>query len=298
MTGGTGFVGAYLTRKLAQAGHTITILSRRPQPPPAPPGIGFLTGDPTREGPWMAAVPEHDWIINLAGASIFTRWTASHKDEIFRSRIRTTRNLVAALAQGDGTQLFCSTSAVGVYGPRGDETLTEDSKLDHDFLGELAKNWEAEALKAQTLGIRTVITRFGIVLGKGGGALAKMTPMVKRFLGGTLGSGQQWFSWIHQADHARAFAFIQGHPEIHGPVNFTAPHPVRNYELTKALGRVLRRPTILPAPAFMMRLVLGEFAETLLTGQRVLPKKLLDAGFRFDFPTITPALIDLLTQGS
>jgi uncharacterized protein (TIGR01777 family) len=297
MTGGTGFVGTYLSKKLAQAGHTITILSHKAHPPD-PVGVSFLKGDPTQEGPWMAAVPEHDWIINLAGASIFTRWTAGHKDEIYQSRIRTTRNLVTALAAGDLNQLFCSTSAVGVYGPRGEETLTEDSELDHDFLGELAKDWEAEALKAQTMGIRTVITRFGIVLGRDGGALAQMTPMFKRFLGGRLGSGQQWFSWIHQADQALAFAFIQEHPEIRGPVNFTAPSPVRNDELTKALGRVLHRPTILPAPAFMMRLVLGEFAEILLTGQRVLPKKLLDAGFRFNFPTIAAALADLLGRGS
>ena len=139
-----------------------------------------------------------------------------------------------------------------------------------------------------------VITRFGIVLGRGGGALGQIVPMFKRFLGGTLGSGRQWFSWMHQADHARAFSFLMEHPEIHGPVNFTAPRPVRNWELTRALGQVLHRPTLLPAPAFMMRLMLGEMADALLTGQRVIPKKLMDAGFRFNFPTIEEALKDLL----
>jgi uncharacterized protein (TIGR01777 family) len=296
MTGGTGFVGTFLSRELVRDGHAVTILTRRAHPPaPAPPGVTFLTGDPTQAGPWMAAVPEHDWIINLAGASIFTRWSDAYKQEIFDSRVSTTRNLVAALAAGDRRQLFCSTSAVGYYGPRGDEVLTEDSPPDAGFLGELAKAWEAEALKAQDLGVRVVITRFGVVLGKDGGALGQMVPLFKKFLGGPIGSGVQWFSWIHQADHARAFRFIQTHPEISGPVNLTAPQPVRNRDLTRTLGRLLHRPTFVPAPDFMVRLALGEFADTLLTGQHVLPKRLLDAGFTFDFPTIDTALANLLS---
>ena len=297
MTGGTGFVGTYLSRELAQAGHAITILSRRPHPP-APPqsGISLVTGDPTREGPWMALVPEHDWIINLAGASIFNRWTEARKKEIMESRERTTRNLVAALATGDRRQLFCSTSAVGIYGARGEEELTEDSPTDAGFLGEVTKTWEAEALKAQDLGVRVVITRFGVVLGQGGGALSKMVPLFKKFLGGPIGSGAQWFSWIHQADLARAFRFIQENPHLSGPVNLTAPYPVRNRELAGALGRVLHRPSFMPTPAFMLRLVLGEFGDTLLTGQKVLPKRLLEAGFTFSFPTVEAALADLLGQ--
>jgi uncharacterized protein len=298
MTGGTGFVGTYLSRELAQAGHAITILSRRAQTP-APPraGISFFTGDPTQAGPWMALVPEHDWIINLAGASIFNRWTEARKKEIMESRELTTRNLVAALATGDRRQLFCSTSAVGIYGARGEEELTEDSPTDAGFLGEVARTWEAEALKAQDLGVRVVITRFGVVLGRDGGALSQMVPLFKKFLGGHIGSGVQWFSWIHQADHARAFRFIQENPQISGPVNFTAPNPVRNRELARALGRVLHRPSFMPTPAFMLRLALGEFADTLLTGQKVLPQRLLDAGFEFRFPAIEAALANLCGQG-
>ncbi len=295
ITGGTGFVGTYLSRRLVQEGHQVTILTRRPRPPaPEEPGLGYLVGDPTQEGPWMGAVPEHDWIINLAGASIFTRWSAGHKQEILESRVRTTRNLVIALAQGDRRQLFCSTSAVGYYGPRGEETLTEDSPADAGFLGDVSKAWEAEALKAQELGVRTVITRFGIVLGKGGGALAQMAPLFRKFLGGPLGDGSQWFSWIHREDHTRAYLFVRDHPEITGPVNFTAPNPVRNRELAQALGRALHRPAFMPAPAFMIRLVMGEFGDTLLTGQKVLPQRLLDAGFQFRFPSIDQALADLL----
>jgi uncharacterized protein (TIGR01777 family) len=242
----------------------------------------------------MRAAPEHQWIINLAGASIFGRWSPAYKQEIHESRIRTTRNLVIALAGGNRRQLLCSTSAVGYYGPRGDEVLTEESPQDSDFLARLGTEWEAEALKARELGLRVVITRFGIVLGRGGGALGQMAPMFRRFLGGPLGSGQQWFSWIHQGDLARAFSFISEHPEIHGPVNLTAPNPVRNRDLARALGRVLHRPAWLPAPEFMIRLAMGELAESLLTGQRVIPKRLLDAGFKFNFPTIEAALKDLL----
>ena len=298
MTGGRGFVGTFLSRELARHGHEVTILTRREtSPDPAYPAISFLTGDPTREGPWMAAVPDHDWIINLAGASVFTRWNAARKQEIYDSRILTTRNLVAALAAGDRRQLFCSTSAIGYYGPRGDEDLTEESPPGDDFLARLARDWEAEALQAQDLGLRVVLTRFGLVLGPDGGVLGQMAPLFKFFLGGPVGSGSQWFSWMHRADQARAFLFIKDHPEIQGPVNFTAPQPVRNRELARALGRVLHRPSFLPAPGFMLRLMLGEFADVVLTGQKVLPQKLLAAGFSFDFPNLDTALENLLGKG-
>ena len=295
ITGGTGFVGAYLSRELALQGHEVTILTRKERAPdPAQPRIGYLVGDPTREGPWMAAPPEHDWIINLAGASIFGRWTPEVKKNLYESRILTTRNLVKALAAGDRRQLFCSTSALGYYGSRGDEPLTEASPPGNDFLAGLTMAWEAEALKAQDLGVRTVITRFGLVLGRGGGVLGQMVPLFRKFLGGPVGPGDQWFSWIHQQDQVRAFLFVKDHPEISGPVNFTAPNPVRNRDLAKALGRALHRPSFLPAPAFMIRLILGEFGQVVLEGQKVLPQKLLDAGFTYLYPAIEQALEDLL----
>ncbi len=295
MTGGSGFVGAYLSRELALAGHEVTILTRKESPPVSPHTlISYQVGDPTREGPWMAEVPDHDWIINLAGAPVFTRWTPKTKDTIYDSRILTTRNLTKALAAGDRRQLFCSTSAIGYYGSRGEEDLTEESRPGADFLARLTQDWEGEALKAQDLGVRVVITRFGLVLGKNGGILGQMVPLFRKFLGGPVGSGKQWFSWIHQADHARAFLFLQDHPEISGPVNLTAPNPVRNRELARALGRVLHRPSFLRAPAFMLRLILGEFAQVALEGQKVLPRRLLDAGFEFKFPNIDQALENLL----
>lgn len=298
ITGGTGFVGTFLCRELVRQGHEVTVLTRKPQPPDtAPPGIAFITGDPTQEGDWMAAVPDHDWVINLAGASIFARWTAEKKQEIYDSRILTTRNLVKAIAAGHRVQLFCSTSAPGYFGDRGEEELTEDSPAGYDFLGQVARDWENEALKAQELGVRVAITRFGVVLGREGGILGQLVPLFKSFVGGPVGNGRQWFSWIHQLDLARAFLFLPDHPELTGPVHFCAPHPVRNRDLARALGRALHRPSFLKAPAFMLRLVMGEMAEVALTSQKMLPQKLINAGFQFTYPTLDLALGDLLRQG-
>jgi len=298
MTGGSGFVGTFLSRKLALKGHEVTILTRGGRAPaPTQTGISFLTGNPAQEGAWMAAVPEHDWVINLAGAPVFGRWDAQTKKNIYDSRILTTRNLIKALTTGDRRQFFCSTSAVGFYGARSEETLTEESGPGTDFLALLAQDWEAEALKAQNLGVHVVITRFGLVLGKNGGVLSQMAPLFKKFLGGPVGAGLQWFSWIHQEDHARAFLFLNDHPEISGPVNLTAPNPVRQRELARALGKALHRPSFLPAPAFMVRLLLGEFAQVVLEGQKVLPQKLLNAGFPFLYPTLEQALGHLLGGG-
>jgi uncharacterized protein (TIGR01777 family) len=298
LTGGTGFVGTFLSQDLAQKGHEITILTRKKTTPASPHGrVRFVTDDPKHEGPWMGEVARHDWIINLAGASISTKWTEENKQILYDSRVLTTRNLVAALAAGDRRQLFCSTSAPGFYGPRGEEELTEASSPGRDFLAKLAQDWETEALKAQDLGIRTVITRFGIVLGKEGGMLGEMVPIFKKFLGGPVGNGLQWLSWIHQQDLVRAYLFLPEHPDLVGPVNFTSPNPVRNRDFAKALGRALSRPTFMAAPAFMVRLVLGEFAEVALTGQKILPQKLLASGFKFLYPTIVQALQQLFREG-
>ena len=298
LTGGTGFVGTFLSRELILKGHDITILTRQKEPPASlHNGIRFVTGDPKQEGPWMVEVAQHDWIINLAGASISLKWTEENKRMLYDSRVLTTRNLVSALAQGDRRQLFCSTSAPGYYGPRGEEELTEASPPGQDFLARLAQDWEAEAAKAQDLGIRTVITRFGIVLGKEGGMLGQLVPVFKSFVGGPVGSGEQWLSWVHQQDLVRAYLFLLEHPDLAGPVNFTSPNPVRNRDFAKALGRALGRPAFMPAPAFMLRLMLGEFAEVVLTGQKILPQKLLAAGFEFLYPTIDHALQHLLAEG-
>jgi uncharacterized protein len=292
ITGGTGFVGTQLTSRLTQDGHELTILSRSAKRSgEIPPGISYLQGDPTQKGPWQEAIQHHDAVINLAGASIFAKWTEEHKKAIRESRVSTTRNIVEGIPSHPQKPFtLFSTSAVGYYGFCGDEELTEASPNGNDFLAQIALEWEGEALKAKEKGASVVITRFGIVMGEKGGALSQMIPLFKKYIGGPIGSGKQWFSWVHIKDLSEAFAFLMKHPEISGPVNICAPNPVRNKDLAKALGKVLHRPSFMPAPGFMVKLVLGEFGSVILEGQRVIPKRLLDSGFAFQYPNIEKAL--------
>ena len=295
MTGGTGFVGTFLAKKFISEGHRVTILTHAPEEATQKiTGLVYLEGNPTVKGPWQNAVKDHDVIINLAGASIFSRWTPEQKEILRSSRIETTRNVVDALPADASQITFFSTSAVGYYGFHNDEALAENIPAGNDFLARLAYDWEQEAFRAEKKGARMVITRFGIVLGKNGGALGQMIPLFKLFLGGPLGSGKQWFSWVHMQDLAQAFSFLLQHPEISGAVNLCSPQPVRNADLGKAIGRVLHRPSFLPAPGFMIKLILGEFGSVLLKGQRVIPRRLLDAGFKFNYPDIQSALINII----
>lgn len=298
MTGGTGFVGTYLSACLARHGNEITILTRASDQPNAPvSGINYLHGDCTRKGPWQDSIRNHDVIINLAGASIFSRWTESYKKLLIESRVSTTRNIVEGIPAGSDRRItLFSTSAVGYYGFHEDDELTEESPAGNDFLARLAVDWETEAFKAEEQGARVAITRFGIVLGKNGGALGQMIPLFKMFIGGPIGNGRQWFSWIHIRDLAEAFIFLMKHPEISGPVNLCAPIPVRNRDLAKSLGKALHRPSFMPAPAFMISLMLGEFGSVILKGQRVLPRRLLQSGFTFQYPEIDTALQSITAE--
>jgi uncharacterized protein len=297
ITGGTGFVGSALINRLLQNGHEIKILTRSLKGVrPFPAGASYLEGDPTEEGPWQDRVAEHDGIINLAGASIFRRWTDSAKKAIRDSRILTTQHIVKALEARKGKEThLLSASAIGYYGFREDQELDEKSPAGQGFLADLARDWESAALAADASGARVVLTRFGVVLGEGGGALEKMIPIFRWWLGSPLGSGRQWFSWVHMQDLVEIFVFLLERPEISGPVNCTAPSPVRNVDMTKALGDVLEKPIFMPAvPDFVLGAVLGEFGSMLLKGQKVLPGKLLEHGFRFRFPELKDALEDLL----
>lgn len=297
MTGGTGFVGKNLTDRLVERGHHLTLLTRRiRENASSPRGVDYLEGDPTSTGPWQDRIAGQEVIINLAGASIFRRWTSSAKKAILESRTRTTQNLIDALSARKGINThFFSTSAVGYYGFHGDEELDEDSAPGEDFLASLAVEWETIAMKAETYGARVVPLRFGIVLGKGGGALKQMIPLFKSYLGSPLGSGEQWFSWIHMEDLVNIYLFLLEEAEIAGPINCTSPNPVRNRQLTHAIGEVLGKPTFMPSvPAFAMKMILGDFGSILVKGQKVLPKRLLDKGFRFRFPEIKGALQDIL----
>jgi len=297
ITGGTGFVGNYVCGKLAEAGHEVTVLSRsKSRKPTASTPIRFVAGDPMVPGPWQEEVAGHDAVINLAGSSIFARWSDEAKRMLVDSRVLTTRNVVDALSRVQPAPLLVSCSAVGYYGGHEDDgVLDEAAPPGEDFLARLGVAWETEARRAEELGARVVLTRFGIVLGRGGGALAQMAPAFKYALGSPLGSGRQWFSWIHWEDLLRILLFVIEKGTMAGPVNCTAPNPVQNRELTQTLAKVLHRWAFLPAvPGFAMKLALGEFADVLLKGQRVVPKRLLDEGFQFNYPNLREALENLL----
>ncbi len=298
ITGGTGFVGRQLSSRLIQEGCEVTILTRSLKGEKgASSGISYLEGDPTKKGPWQDSIRNHDLVINLAGASIFSKWTEEHKKAIRESRVNTTRNIVEGIPSSPQSPFtLFSTSAVGYYGFCGDEELTEESPPGSDFLARIAVEWEGEALKARDKGARVVITRFGIVLGEKGGALSQMIPLFKKYIGGPIGSGKQWFSWVHIKDLAEAFVFLLKNPDISGPVNVCSPNPVRNKDLAKALGKALHRPSFIPAPAFMVKLVLGELGSVILEGQRVIPKKLLEKGFVFHYPDIHQALQSIVAS--
>ncbi|MBI5584242.1 MAG: TIGR01777 family protein [Deltaproteobacteria bacterium] len=299
ITGGTGFIGAFLTKELTARGHQVTVLTRVVKPGRAlPAGAIFLEGNPLQAGAWQKTVPEHEVFINLAGASIFSRWTEAAKKEIRESRLLTTRNLVAALAERKGSDsLLLSTSAIGYYGPHEDEEVTEETPPGTDFLAQVCRDWETEARQAENFGVRVICCRFGIVLGERGGALDQMVPLFNKGLGSPLGSGRQWFSWIHQQDLSRIFLFLLERQEVSGPINCTAPQPVTNKELTRLLAEALGKPAFLPAvPGFMLKLVLGEFGNVLLTGQKVLPRKLLSLGFEFLHPDLKKTLQHLLLK--
>jgi uncharacterized protein len=297
VTGGTGFVGKYLTRRFSESGHEVFVLSRSAgRATESLPWAAIVEGDPKKPGPWQEKAAASDAVVNLAGTSIFTIWTDAARKSILDSRILTTRNLVDALAASGKEKVLINASAVGYYGSGLDDAiLDEDSHPGNEFMSEICVKWEDEAERAAQGGTRVVLCRFGVVLGRGGGALAKMTPVFRYFLGSAIGSGRQWFPWIHQEDLFGIFSFVLENQEISGPINCVAPNPVRNAEFAKILANTLGRPVILPAvPAFFLRTLLGEFSNVVLKGQRVVPKKLLSNGFSFRFPTLHQALEDLL----
>jgi uncharacterized protein (TIGR01777 family) len=296
ITGGTGFLGAALTEKLLAEGHLVTILSRSSQNRAVSSGLSYTQGNPTRSGSWQEDVGKHDVVINLAGASIFRPWNARNKEAIYNSRIFTTRNIVDAIAKhADKEITLLSGSAVGYYGFRDDEELGESGSPGDDFLATVVKDWEAEAIKAGENGARVVLCRIGVILGRDGGALSKMLSVFEWGIGSPLGSGKQWFSWVSLHDLVNMFLFLMENKTISGPVNCTSPHPVTNREMTRALGKALHRPVILPpVPAFLLKRILGEFSDVFVKGQKVIPCKLLENSFVFEFPEIKEAFADLL----
>jgi uncharacterized protein (TIGR01777 family) len=285
LTGATGFVGTHLTERLHAAGHEVLPVSRRE-------GARY---DWSSES-LARGVSEADAVVHLAGENLFAkRWSAKQKQVIWSSRYDATKKLAAFVAARKPA-CFVSASAVGYYGAHGDEKLDESSPHGQDFLADLCRDWESATEDAAEAGVRTAVVRTGVVLGQGGGALAKMLPPFKLGVGGPLGNGKQWVSWIHVDDLASLFVFLIEHPKAAGAFNGTAPQPVTMKELASALGRALHRPAVFAVPAPVLRIAVGEVADVLLTGQRVEPRRARELGFQFRFPDVDSALRDVVAK--
>lgn len=298
ITGGTGLIGRALAADLAQEGHEVIVLSRSPErhADRLPAGVRAERWDARTSEGWAHLADGADAIVNLAGESIAAgRWTPERKTRIRESRLNAGRAVVEAVqAATNRPRVVVQASAVGYYGPCGDEEVTEDHPPGSDFLARVCVEWEASTAPVEELGVRRPILRTGIVLSAEGGALPRMLPPFKLGLGGRLGSGRQWFPWIHIRDEVRAIRFLVEQENASGPYNLTAPNPVTNAEFTQALGRVLGRPALFPVPALALKLIFGEMATVLLDGQRAVPRRLLDAGFTFEFTDVETALRNLL----
>lgn len=296
VVGGTGFIGSSLIPCLLAAGHTVTALVRSPgKAGQLPAGVKAVAGDPATPGRWQEEIGRAEAIVNLAGHNIFTRWTPTAKRLILESRLAATRNVVEAISPGAvAGQTLINASAVGYFGFDDGTDKNETAPAGEDFLARVCVAWEQEALAASQKGVRVIVARIGIVLGKNGGALGQMLPAFRLGVAGRLGSGRQWFPWIHLDDLVAIFPFCLDHPEFSGPLNCCAPSPVRNEEFTRTLGRVLHRPTILPVPAWAVRLALGELGNVVLEGARMVPERLTRHGFPFRYPELEPALRNLV----
>ncbi len=301
VTGATGFVGSRLVERLTAEGHSAIVLTRSAPkaeqvfPNSADPNLEIVVYDPTQSGSWQEKISGCDGVVNLAGEAIAeTRWTPERKQSLMNSRKITTQKLVEAIANANPKpSVLVSASAIGFYGTSETATFDETSAAGNDFLAEVCQAWEAEANKVKESGVRLVILRTGIVLGMGG-ALGKMLTPFKMFAGGPIGSGNQWFSWIHRDDLVNLILRALTRSQMEGVFNATAPTPVRMAEMTTTLGQVMNRPSWLPVPSFALEAMLGDGAKVVLEGQEVLPRHTLTEGFEYQYPTIRPALEEIL----
>jgi uncharacterized protein len=290
VTGASGLLGGRVLRRLGR--HAVTAVSRRTRQTPAvaqPDGVSWVQGDVSVAGPWQRAVEEADVVVHLAGEPIGDkRWSPAQKERLRSSRVESTRRVVEAL--GRRPAVLVSASAVGFYGPRGEEPLDEDAGPGSNFLSELCQQWESEVRAASTRGVRTVCLRFGVILSGHGGALARMLPPFRLFVGGPLGDAQNWFPWIHEDDAAGLVVHALETAALAGPVNAVAPGLVRMGEFTRTLGSVLHRPAAIPVPLPALRLLLGELAEGINPGQKVIPRAALATGYHFVHERVDSAL--------
>lgn len=301
ITGATGFVGSRLVERLQEAGHTAVILTRNPDQARQVfsqacfPQVEIVAYQPTESGAWQQVISGCDGVVNLAGEPIAEkRWTPEVKAQVLNSRKLGTEKVVEAIAQANPKPgVLVNASAIGYYGTSETTTFDEASPSGDDFLATVCQNWEAAAEKVRELGVRLVILRIGIVVGQGG-AIAKMIPPFKLFAGGPIGSGNQWFSWIHREDLVNLILQALTQPGMAGTFNATAPNPVRMAELCKTLGEAMNRPSWLPVPALALEALLGDGAKVVLEGQEVIPKRTLETGFQYQYPTVKPAIEQVL----
>ena len=300
ITGASGFIGRTLCERLLASGHELLLLGRAPKKG-LPAAALFSTWNPEATPAPATALDGADAIIHLAGEPVGQRWTGEVKRRIRNSRVAGTENLVKTIAALDAKQrpkVLLSASAIGYYGEGGSLELNEKSPAGKGFLAEVTKDWEAAAMAAQPLGLRVVTLRTGVVLGTHGGALDRMLPIFRMGLGGRIGSGEQWMSWIHAEDVIGLIEFAlgvaQGNSKLTGPLNLTAPEPATNAQFTAALAKALGRPAMLPVPALALRLLFGEMSEVLTASQRVLPAAALKAGYKFRYPKLAKALDNIL----
>ncbi len=294
LTGASGFLGSRVMRKLLDAGHAVHVLGRK-RPADLPVSVLFSEWNAASEPP-PESLASASAVIHLAGEPVAQRWSPEAKRRIRDSRVEGTRQLIQALAKLERKPetLVCA-SAIGIYGSRGDEVLSESSSAGSGFLPGLVVEWEQAARLGEELGIRVVRLRFGVVLGQGG-ALSKMLLPFRLGIGGRIGDGRQWMSWIHLEDAANLTLFALGNPAVRGAVNATAPSPVTNLEFTSKLARALGRTAVLPVPQAALRLLFGEMAEVTLGSQRVIPQAAERAGFEFQYPELAPALANVLAH--
>jgi uncharacterized protein (TIGR01777 family) len=300
VAGGTGFLGVPLCTRLVDAGHQVWVLTRdvRQAARTLPSGVEPLQWDAKTLGPWTTAVQHADGVVNFAGTSLADgRWTPERKAILVASRLDATRALVQAMAETAAhPAVLISASAIGYYGFLGDEVVTESHDPGDDFLARLCVSWEEAAQDAEALGVRVVRARVGIVLSRHGGALERLLTPFRFGVGGPLGSGKQWYSWIHRDDVLNLILFALEHAELRGAMNVTAPEPARMRDLARELGRALHRPSLLPVPKLALRLLVGEFADALVTGQRVVPSVAKAHGFTFTYPTLRQGIAAALAE--
>jgi uncharacterized protein (TIGR01777 family) len=297
ITGGTGLIGRALAANLAFELYEVIVLTRHPERVTRlPQGVQAVGWDGRTAAGWGGLADGADVIVNLAGESIAAgRWTEARKRRILESRVNAGRAVVEAVkAATRKPSVVIQASAVGYYGPHGDEEVTEATPSGHDFLAHVCREWEASSAEVEKLGVRRAILRTGLVLSRVGGPLPLMRLPFFFFVGGPLGSGKQWFPWIHIADEIGAIRFAMKKPDAQGVFNLCSPNPLTNADFSRALAKVMHRPSFLPAPAFAVRLLLGEMSTLLLDGQREIPQRLQQLGFSFRFAEAEPALRDLL----